>query len=297
MLNNAFVTVRKLLQQPLHIYTHELQFFIFFLHSLHSLLKPTDLFRFEDNHSSKTTDLLQSLKTTELNMENTNVFDLITRPTATILVGADEVVFHIPKALLCATSPFFKAALDGNFQEKDTQLLKLPEEDPRIFAIINRWMYCKELKHVLDRHLDETGIEGNRNWKLEKIHLACLIHTASIRLSIPDLPEEAVEAIDSVFSVSLGFMVEPRTICALWTKARRSILRKMCNGFRKQHGIAVDKFQECFDTLPGFSEAIVRQVFGDKVEDWAYLDVVDWEDYGEVKYLIDRKWSDENTFR
>jgi hypothetical protein len=69
--------------------------------------------------------------------------DSISGRTATIKVGRGPhaAVFPIPKALLCNSSTYFKAALNGNFIEGQTQTIELDDEDPAIFRTYVAWLY------------------------------------------------------------------------------------------------------------------------------------------------------------
>lgn len=52
-----------------------------------------------------------------------------------------KVIFHVHKAVLGGASPFFKAALTGNFIEATTNKLALPSEQPVIFSGILKAIY------------------------------------------------------------------------------------------------------------------------------------------------------------
>lgn len=56
-------------------------------------------------------------------------------------VGPEPVRFAIHKGLLCSRSEFFRAALTGNFQEAEDQVVTLDDEDPEIFRRFNAWLY------------------------------------------------------------------------------------------------------------------------------------------------------------
>ena len=54
-------------------------------------------------------------------------------------------MFTIPKALLCDSSAYFKAALNGPFIEGQTQTIDLDDEDPSIFRTYVTWLYQRQL--------------------------------------------------------------------------------------------------------------------------------------------------------
>ncbi|KAL8694755.1 MAG: hypothetical protein Q9218_000681 [Villophora microphyllina] len=74
------------------------------------------------------------------------------RTTVTILVGTEpRQDKYVPHAeLLCHWSPFFKAAITGKFEEAETGVIKLPNDEPRVFDIFQDWLYNNSNKAVLN---------------------------------------------------------------------------------------------------------------------------------------------------
>ena len=64
----------------------------------------------------------------------------------TVLVGSQETRFDLHRGLLCASSDFFKAAITGNFKERDHHEIKLPEQDVKIFKFFVHWLYTRRLR-------------------------------------------------------------------------------------------------------------------------------------------------------
>lgn len=62
--------------------------------------------------------------------------------------------FQIHKTHLCHYSPFFDAALNGNFIESKTQEVELYETDPKIFGILTNWLYTQD---ITNEHGDTPG--------------------------------------------------------------------------------------------------------------------------------------------
>lgn len=62
-----------------------------------------------------------------------------------VLVGAEQERFELHQSILCASSDFFKAALNGNFLEA-AGTLTLPEQKPDIFRYFIYWLYTGNLK-------------------------------------------------------------------------------------------------------------------------------------------------------
>lgn len=59
----------------------------------------------------------------------------------TILVGPDQCAYKIPEGRLTMHSPVFTRMCAPPFLESTTRVIKLPEEDPRIFDDFFDWMY------------------------------------------------------------------------------------------------------------------------------------------------------------
>ncbi|KAL8895298.1 MAG: hypothetical protein Q9192_003725 [Flavoplaca navasiana] len=59
----------------------------------------------------------------------------------TIEVGLEKVPFVIHKGFICTHSKFFDAAFNRSFREETTQSVHLPEDDPKIFDVIHKFLY------------------------------------------------------------------------------------------------------------------------------------------------------------
>lgn len=64
----------------------------------------------------------------------------------TVLVGSQETRFDLHRGLLCASSDFFRAAITGDFKERDQNKIKLPKQDVKIFKFFVRWLYTGRLR-------------------------------------------------------------------------------------------------------------------------------------------------------
>lgn len=64
-------------------------------------------------------------------------------PTVTLYVGPEEIPFQVHRDLLCNTSQFFNSAFTGDFEEGQTQSMRLPEDDAEMFEEILQLLYTK----------------------------------------------------------------------------------------------------------------------------------------------------------
>lgn len=82
-------------------------------------------------------------------------------------------MFTIPKALLCNSSAYFKAALNGPFIEGQTQTIDLDDEEPSIFRTYVAWLYQGQLNsqdieealddpHDFDLHIAELIVFADK---------------------------------------------------------------------------------------------------------------------------------------
>lgn len=66
----------------------------------------------------------------------------------------------MPKELITKSSPFFAAALNGNFREANSKVVNLPEDDIDAFALFVRWLYVGEINGQLFGSKDQHPILG-----------------------------------------------------------------------------------------------------------------------------------------
>ena len=58
--------------------------------------------------------------------------------------------FLLHEGIICKRSEFFRRAMNGNWSEKKARLVKLPEDDPKIFALYVNLVYMGELSRPSD---------------------------------------------------------------------------------------------------------------------------------------------------
>lgn len=69
----------------------------------------------------------------------------------TVCVGPDCKAIDVHRDLICASSPFFKAALGPGWKESEERVVSLPEDDPSAFDLYVTWLYTQ-------------GITSNYSW-------------------------------------------------------------------------------------------------------------------------------------
>ncbi|KAL9630939.1 MAG: hypothetical protein Q9204_004469 [Flavoplaca sp. TL-2023a] len=67
--------------------------------------------------------------------------EFLTGSIVTLVVGPNHKAYHVHHGLLCDRSSYFRAALQGQFQEAQANRIEFPEEDETTFEIFIRWLY------------------------------------------------------------------------------------------------------------------------------------------------------------
>ena len=82
-------------------------------------------------------------------------YSLTSEPIA-IVVGTEPhtKTWHLPKELLLNASPFFAAALNGDFIAAALNMIALPEDSPEAFSLFARWLYVGKIGCVPFTHHD-----------------------------------------------------------------------------------------------------------------------------------------------
>ncbi|KAK3903588.1 BTB/POZ protein [Staphylotrichum tortipilum] len=70
-------------------------------------------------------------------------------------VKCEDRVWDLHRLVLCARSPFFKAALGSSFKESKTNEVTLEEEDPEVVDQVLRYIYSCSMSHVDARITDD----------------------------------------------------------------------------------------------------------------------------------------------
>ena len=89
--------------------------------------------------------------------------------------------FTVHKGILCRSSSYFKAALEGGFKESKDQVLRLPDDDPVVFSHFQLWLYTG---NIIASHESPKDI----TWKV----LISLYLFGDVR-GIPRLQNEAID--------------------------------------------------------------------------------------------------------
>ncbi|KAK6428853.1 hypothetical protein LTR95_014999 [Oleoguttula sp. CCFEE 5521] len=72
-------------------------------------------------------------------------------------VGHEALRFTVHKNIIKIRSEFVRKALEGNWQESQGKDIRLPTDEPKVFAIYQAWLYFGELRSCGIEVNDKTG--------------------------------------------------------------------------------------------------------------------------------------------
>lgn len=173
-----------------------------------------------------------------------------------VRVGHAKTLFKIHKQLLFNSTPYFKAAFDGNFIEAKEQTLELPEENVVMFKRFQLWLYTN---YILEKGEEPTEIDWNTQAELYIFGEMC---------GIPDLQNAAIDIL--INKQCKQNAIPTSTFCLVYEKTPEgSSLRRLCVDWmacraklRSNHGHA--------PTLPGAS----NEWFKEKTRNWYPKDLL-----------------------
>lgn len=67
--------------------------------------------------------------------------------SVTIIMGVDGTKYTLPKQMVCAISPYFARAMEGDFKEADERTLKLPDCRAETFNVVLYFHMYQRLPH------------------------------------------------------------------------------------------------------------------------------------------------------
>lgn len=95
--------------------------------------------------------------------------------------GPAKTEYRVHRGLLCQSSPYFRAALEGGFKEAETQIIEWPEEESATVKIFQLWLYSGSLGVDLG--------DGLSTWRklVDTYHFADVYHLPALKESIIDV--------------------------------------------------------------------------------------------------------------
>ncbi len=81
-----------------------------------------------------------------------------------ILVGPEKEIFKVHRQILCNTSSYFDAALNGNFKEAKQGRVEMLEDDVNTFKNFQYWLYSREIHVEEGNEIYESN--NNKQWDM-----------------------------------------------------------------------------------------------------------------------------------
>jgi hypothetical protein len=86
----------------------------------------------------------------------------------TVIVGEDKKKFFVHESHIRSSSEFFDRAMNGDWKEKATRTIDLPEIDPRAFSVYLKWLHSGQFfireADDLDLDCDDAECMGDGEW-------------------------------------------------------------------------------------------------------------------------------------
>lgn len=137
-------------------------------------------------------------------------------PLVTLHVGPDAIVFHAHEATLCRI-PFFRAALQGHFEESTTKLIRIPEEKPSIISALVEYISTETYTYTYN---DDSGT-------IPTLAQGCFHVGVYVVAHMYDCPGLAAHAMGNFVAV-LGQM-KGMDVVGLWKEAyAKGLMIKVC---------------------------------------------------------------------
>ena len=100
-------------------------------------------------------------------MDNPDSTKFQDNPIVTLNVGPDRRTFHVHQELLFKSSPVFKAAFSGVYQESSERCMALLDEDPETVERLLQWLYSKSFGLTKAVSLETSN---ERYWQLARLN-------------------------------------------------------------------------------------------------------------------------------
>ncbi len=122
----------------------------------------------------------------------------------TVKVGVKELdgrTFGIHKDLVCAKSPFFRAAFNGQWKESKEGAVELPEDDPDAFELWVNWIY----KHTLPCSDDQPGVPRYPKLMIQLVTMT-KAYTLGDKIGDTDFADAVMDAITHTVTEDEGML-------------------------------------------------------------------------------------------
>lgn len=88
-------------------------------------------------------------------------------PFVTLLVGPEELVYHVHQSILCNNSKVFKATFCGEFRESSNRSMSLPDDNIEAVERMIQWLYSAKLGLTSSISAEASG---GFHWQLANLN-------------------------------------------------------------------------------------------------------------------------------
>jgi hypothetical protein len=138
---------------------------------------------------------------------NETSFDAAT--LLTVLVGQEpnQTRFTIHEGIICGRSEFFRRAMSGDWKEREEREIKLPEDDPQVFATYVNLAYTNKITTI------ESGALDAAQKFAKECNALCKLYVFSEKLCDTQAKNSTVHALVALSgdTVSYGKTFNPDT--------------------------------------------------------------------------------------
>ncbi|KAI9830921.1 MAG: hypothetical protein M1819_005303 [Sarea resinae] len=182
--------------------------------------------------------------------------ELLSGPTLDIYVGEEKHHWSLHRNLLVHHSPFFEEGFSGDLKKKQ-QTLELPEEDPRGFELLVKYLYQGTLAPVAD-------LPDDKKWdyavSCQKLYVLCE------KLQMPSLKNRAIDQYRHGM-YEAGLVPDPEEIKPIYEKAAPGTpLRKLMTKIAARQIMDPEQDKDassyrcCFEGDPEFAVDLVNAI-------------------------------------
>ena len=184
---------------------------------------------------------------------------LLSGPAVHLYVGADKVLFAVPKALLCYHSEYFRVALSGNFVESCNNTVTLSKDDPEVYEYIIGWMHTEQLE------------SDHNDAPLATSSSLCRIYFLADRLCMERLMLHVLKKLEYWWCCCHSRRcrdapLSPELITEIWantpetSQLRTATLNELARILVHRANDEACEYETCFLQIPGFGSSLTDAI-------------------------------------
>lgn len=128
--------------------------------------------------------------------------------------GSDAESFTAHESMLTARSEYFKRAMNGNWDESETRVIKLTDYDPAIFALYLNHVYTKQFPTMMNTQAELQAMEPDmaRRITSDEVHQLAHVYVPAERLQDIQARSAVIHVIVHLYNAINGPLPPTRTV-------------------------------------------------------------------------------------